>query len=123
MFLRRNASVVKNITVQEFTSYKTIPGYSPEDRMLFLPQWSRGGTVWPEVADRKKIILHWKNGGTHERVIGPNSTPGADQFIASCVEEHEQPSPHSLLPTLSKITVQEWTAQGWSPPTTVWPSN
>jgi hypothetical protein len=121
MFLHH--SIVRNITVQYLVSYKAVPGYSPEDRALFLPQWSQGGTIWPEVADRKKIVLYWKNGGTYERIIESNSAPGADQFIDSCVEEHAQPGPHSLLPALSQIIVQEWTAQGWGLPTIVWPSN
>ena len=67
----------------------------------------------------QRLLFSWTNGRPTERLI----QAGDDiSFVGNCIAEHENPSPHSGLQTLQKITVQLPAGiDGWSLPAQIWP--
>lgn len=67
----------------------------------------------------QRVLFYWADGKCTERIIIPDDDIS---FVSDCIAEHENPSPHSGLQTLQKITVQlPAGVDGWSKPVQIWP--
>lgn len=68
----------------------------------------------------QRVLFYWTNGQPTERLISPGDDVA---FVGECIAEHSNPSPHSGLQVLHRITVQLPAGNdGWSKPAQIWPA-
>jgi len=85
-----------------------------------IPFWKFTIQRLMEFPVSQRVLFYWADGKCTERFISPDDDIA---FIGECIAEHENPSPHSDLPILQKITIQlPAGVDGWSLPAQIWPN-
>jgi len=84
-----------------------------------IPFWRFTIERLKEFPVSQRLLFYWTNGRPTERLI----QAGDDiSFVGNCITEHSNPTPHSGLQTLQKITIQLPAGNdGWSRPVQIWP--